>query len=652
MADLRIKRMEVRNWARFRNVSLELPESGLVTVIGVNHASEGAMDSNGSGKTALCEALCRTLFGIPGRFTHLKEYSTDEKGDTYVRVEAEFLGKPLIVESGYRYKPMSSTGEALRFTYDGEVVERGIIGQTRTALCALLGVQPLLAAWTVYIDGDNTKFNRIPQAERMALVISALRQPSWTVYHERAKKLTAKLKRQEAQEEALHGEATRRLKAAQSGHATAKESYEEAVACSVGIADRRKRQKEAMELKKAPLQSAIEKILKRRKAITKELAEIERNRASEQHKLEIARNEASDALDALNEQLIQLQSEETAANNLYVQAKERKTSYAASAKECPTCGAVRGTPIDATRMANLSEAVSVHAQKLTSAQAVVNDMRSKITSAKSVYTRACEALNQLSAGTEIRDLSREDRTLEQDLADYQQDLADIDARIADVDKDASHERAVIAAKATFDEKQRVLLQAETELETVAQTLTEASMLVRASEYWLRAFSPAGIPNMVLRESVGPLNSESVRMSKLITGGTISVTYSTSRTLASDEDKPELNVTVDNSLGSRKLEGNSKGEAGTVNFVIGETLASIGQTQSRIGFRWFDEVLNPLDAKVRGSVLAYLKEMSQKHGVLVFVADHSSETSNYADHVLVVEKMKTANGVESTVRWQS
>ena len=66
MVDLKLKRVSIRNWMKFRAIDIEFPEKGLVLVQGVNTASGGALLSVGSGKTGIGEAISRTLLGVPG----------------------------------------------------------------------------------------------------------------------------------------------------------------------------------------------------------------------------------------------------------------------------------------------------------------------------------------------------------------------------------------------------------------------------------------------------------------------------------------------------------------------------------------------------------------------------------------------------------
>lgn len=640
MADLKIKRIKIENWARFKTVDLEFPDKGLVMVLG----------NNGAGKTALGEALCRTLLGITGRFAHVKDMSTDAKGDTYVCVDTVFRGTPLTVENGYRTKRLSSTGEALRYTLADEApVERGMVGQTRASLAKLLGIDPVLASWSVFVDGDNLEFHKLPQADRVSLVMSALKQPPWTVFHENAKTVCARVRKELTKESALHAEALRRVETATRSVAEAETILSDERQLFELSQSRQKSNVEALAAKEKPLRSSLKKADDERSEIRKKIKKLEDEQAEASHALEIQRNENRDAHARLSLECEPFKAAKSKAATKLALAQQAKSDYVASEKTCPTCGAVSGKKLDANRLNALTEAVQAARDSLLKAE---NELDAKLDELDALDA-ALEKLDKnspvASMGQTIRSLSQRDRALETDILDLKDDLSDLLEKIRKLEQPPSNV-AVISAQAKLEERQQQRVLAEQTLKDRAQNLAECQATVSTCEYWLRAFGPSGIPNMILREAIAPLNAESARISKLLSGGRIALNYSTTRTLANTDDRPELVVQINNRLGCSKIEGNSKGEAGLANFIIEETLTSVGQIQSKIGFRWFDEVLKDMDTITRGTVLAYLKEMANRFGILIFIVDHHTETANYADHVLLVEKTETNGIANSTLSW--
>ena len=119
---LKIKGVSIRNWMTVAETDLLFPDTGFVHVLGVNRTS-GKVASIGAGKSALGDAVHRVLFDVAGRFTNYKDCSRNGDGDTYIRVECELRGTPFVVESGYKCKELSRSGEGLRYTVGSTVVE-------------------------------------------------------------------------------------------------------------------------------------------------------------------------------------------------------------------------------------------------------------------------------------------------------------------------------------------------------------------------------------------------------------------------------------------------------------------------------------------------------------------------------------------------
>jgi len=193
-------------------------------------------------------------------------------------------------------------------------------------------------------------------------------------------------------------------------------------------------------------------------------------------------------------------------------------------------------------------------------------------------------------------------------------------------------------KAILAERREQATKVASDLEASAAKLAEAKEVVKVVGYWTEAFGPTGIPNLILSEAIAPLNEISRRVSNLMTGGTIDISYATSRQLASGKgSSSELVINVNNKIGSKRIEGSSKGESGLTNLIIAETLSEVGSVSKRLGFRWYDEILNSQDPVVRRSILTYLKETAHRLGILIFVVDHHPEAASYADYVLMAQK---------------
>lgn len=649
MVDLKLKHVAIRNWMKFRHVALDFPEKGLVLVQGLNTASGGALLSVGSGKTGIGEAISRTLLGVTGRFNTLKQFSTDKAGDTYVKLEVELHGKPLLVEMGYRCAELSPSGEALRYRYEGKTIERGKIDQTRAELSRLLGVSPLLAEWTAFVDGDSIKFNRIGQAECVELVMASLRQPPWHEYHESAKKTLGAFRRTMAGVEATHVNAAANMRAAKDRLVEAKQQVKTALTDYVEAIASNKAQiarfQKAINDKKQKIAEAEAE----KKDIAKKLKLMENERAATNHKLEIKLHDIEDKITEAETAREPLSEARNAAQQKVTEARVAFNNYKDAGKNCPTCQRPMGQ-IDPARLTALSAKLDAAKADSTKAGNAWVGAEQAVVTLNLQYREVSKEQKEVSARQEVENLADRDEELEIGIGSAESTINDWKVQMARYEQGPSDADLKVAEGRVADREQAIT-KAQTALDEAAEALASDQATLKVLEYWNAAFSPYGIPNMVLRDAIAPLNKEARRVSAEMTGGTIEVRYSTVRELASGQEKAQLNIEVDNKLGDKDLAGSSKGEAGLTNFIIAETLSEVGQVSRRVGYRWYDEIVPHQDPKVCNSIYSYMKEIANRLGILVFLVDHNPVAANYADHVLLIEKTSTDGKISSAVRWR-
>ena len=652
MADLKLKKVTIRNWMKFRNVELEFPDRGLIMVTGQNNASGGALQSVGSGKTGIGEAISRTLLGVSGRFNYAKQFSSHQKGDTYVKVEAELFSKPLVVELGYKCPELSTTAEALRFSYDGgKPIERALIAETRAELTKLIGVPSLLATWTVFVDGDNLKFNKLGQSESVELVMSALRQPPWSDYHERSKRAVGKFKQVLAKDEKAHEEATRRVRETELDWKDA----QDAVARETKDYERRKSENERLQTEQraniAKLQAEIKACQKEQENISKKLKDIELKKSTDYHALEVERTTLVESIRVLERKRTPLLETREQALEKHLEAKRKFQAYEASGKDknCPTCGKVMTGKIDPAQLETLRQKAVAAEQAYTNSKTAYDTNEQAINAKNEAHTKLRQKIDALSVEKEVNELSQEYEELEDSIRDTNQTIHQAELKLAQ-SKNVSDEK-LRTAQATLAERERVKKQAATLITESSTTLITSQATMRVLDYWNLAFSPYGIPNMVLKDAIAPLNREARRVSSMMTGGTIEVLYNTRREQANGNEKAELVIEVNNTLGCTELAGSSKGESGLTNLIIAETLSEVGQVSRRIGYRWYDEVVPHQDQVVCKSIYSHLRQIAHSLGIVIFIVDHNPVAADYADHLLVIEKSRSKEGVFSTAKWK-
>lgn len=639
MSELKLRTVSIRNWMTIRQADLEFPDKGLVLVVGQNTASNGKMESVGSGKTALGEAISRALVGVSGRFANLGHYSFKSKGNMYVKVGCELAGKPLMVEIGHRCKELSSTGEGIRFQHGEQApVERGHPRETRDELSGILGVTPNLAAWTVYIDGDKLRFNSQSEKESVSLLMTALRQPSWDAYQKQASTILNGAKASLAQAEGAHEGLKQDIADCTAAvQQSALDVGEEAQALTEAEAEYKQAAKRVQDTIDTH-QEHIDKLGARQKEIKKALKTMEDECAKDYADLEKQQATLSTKVSQHQIKRTKVIESRADAKSKWQTEANKLSDLKSEPEKCPTCGKKWDKQHSVTEIKDQEKHVSQLKGVVDGFALQITDIDKFITVTNADAANIVGQIRALRSPAKSRVLSQEYETNDESIDSRTATVSNLRLELKEATRGPDRSRYE-RLKAVQQERKKALEQKTKALENASQGLVEAQATVQVASYWYEAFGPTGIPNMILAEAIPPLNEIAKRLSLLMTGGSISVTYDTARELASGLSSAELVVKVDNKLGSQRAEGSSKGEAGLTNLIIAETLSEVGSVSNRIGYRWYDEVLNNQDPVVRRSILSYLRDLANRLGIVIFVVDHHQETASYVDYVLVAEKTK-------------
>ncbi len=639
---LKLKSIQLRNWCKAAESRIDFPDKGFVFLRGINHVTSED-SSNGSGKTALGEAINRTLLG-QSLCSSLVSYSRNRAGNTYVDISAEFRGQPLRVEMGYRCTEFSDCkGEGLRFTYAGqEPVERPLSSQTRSELTALLGVTPEVSLWTVFLDGDRLKFNRLAQSEALSLLMQALNQPPWEVFKERAERRrdvardrhnTAQTKLAQLQSistetEHLVGVAVENLKTVSGAWSAAVSKWEQ---------DKLEHEQEVQKIAET-----ITKASKERDELRREIKAVQNADAEKCGALELTLSQLGSER-RQTERYLTGWAENVSSDRTSLRLAEQELLRLQEKKNCPTC------------RRPLTE--SVTADHLTEIQRRIEGLEKALEDSLKGKTKCDNCLTEIDE--EISQKHQERESLRSSkLAPLSFELETVEARLASADRQLRakeraspappNDTAVQSARTLLDERQRAAKTHASALGAAAEAVAQSERALSLAQYWVKGFSPEGIPNLVLRQTIGPLNDAARLVSASLSGNLVQVAFSAEAELASGTMKPKLVTEVQTKHGAAEFLRNSKGEASFANLIIAETQTHVGRILSRVGYRWFDEVANSLSGSARRTLYSGLRRQANDLGLLTFVVDHHDEASNCADHVLIAEK--STDGVTS-YRWE-
>lgn len=639
MTGFRIKHVHLRNWTTIASADLDMPDCGLVLVLGNNLASDGHLDSLGSGKTNFGMALARLIVGVPDR--PIGKFSPrNTKRDTYARIDGLLNDEKITIEAGFKCNELSRTSEGLRFSLgDQKPISLGHVNNTKNELSTVIGIPPQLARWVTWIDGEHLHFNDLSQREAVDLLMTAMRQPNWADVQRQTVGITAQFERDLTTATTHHRRSTESIVSLTQRLASEEQSFiaeQQRVTEAQRIASGNVAEEE---LALDELKRQLNRVAKLQSKLASRLKVVEEQHAVEYAKLERTSLAANSALQIARDALATVKSNVTIATAEW----QREAKLLNVPTDCPTCG--QKWPIDVDRMARIRS-------KVAELKAEVAQAESKVSPATEVVKTKQDELNIIyerlrkerttAKMTAIRQrsqrLTRIGDALRSKAVLSEVKLAKLKAPI-DVSR-------VKAAEAKINVTREFIAEATADVNKQAKEIAELTSAIAVTKYWHTAFGPTGIANMVLRDMITPLNQAAQRISQVLCGGKLCVKFSTDKTLASGDGRDQLVVSVENATGSDDLALSSKGERGLVNLVIAELIAEVCQAHRFVKFAWYDEVANNLPSQVRLVVLRYLREKAKRNGQLIFIVDHYPESSSCADAVLMAEK--TTAG--TTLKW--
>jgi len=167
-------------------------------------------------------------------------------------------------------------------------------------------------------------------------------------------------------------------------------------------------------------------------------------------------------------------------------------------------------------------------------------------------------------------------------------------------------------------------------EILAKCQSDIDML----EFWKQAFSPSGIPSMLIDEAIPFMNSTISEILDLVTNGRYVVSFDTLSTIKSGEYRDKISVNVLDT----QTRANSRIQlsGGQTRLIDIATILTLGELQSKIqmvkfNILLFDEIFDSLDEENINNVGAILSKL--KVGQTIFIISHKHPDQLEADEVI-------------------
>jgi|GEM_PF-1226752 len=223
-----------------------------------------------------------------------------------------------------------------------------------------------------------------------------------------------------------------------------------------------------------------------------------------------------------------------------------------------------------------------------------------------------------------------------DLMNTESEIKQTEMEIRMLTKALEEKKAEEFDTSSLDMHRKKLEDIEASEKELSDSLPELEKKARIAMFWKIAFSPIGIPSMLIDESIPFMNSQIAEYLGNISGGRYTVSFDTMKATKKGEfrDKISINVFDNKSWANSKLQF-SGGQVRIVDIATILTLRSLQNNIQNMSFNLllFDEIFDSLDEENIEYVSRLLNSM--KEGKTIFVISHKHIDQLEADQILRV-----------------
>jgi DNA repair exonuclease SbcCD ATPase subunit len=610
---MKITSMTVENFLSFGKAEFNFEDAGLVLVEGENQDDESAK-SNGSGKSAMIDALVWCLFG-----TTLRGYENDEVihrkvgKDCLVMVDLHDGKSAYRVSRARRHTRWKNT---LTVSTNGTDASGPNTAETQEVAEKLLGCTRRTFLSSVVFGQDRAyRFSSLTDKEQKEILDEVLGV-------ERFAQACSLARSRKSSLEAATALVRDGLERATEERDAAKEETDDLRKKDSTFESERKvrREKEHEGLRKA-------------KGWAKKNAKIDATKLkTTADKAQLDVTSFMKARDIANAAVTEAKVLRAGAKAKVDELRAHVKRHESITGDCPTCGQ-RVDDMQRERVVgDFKKKLAPAVKALEKVDAAVAEIEQQLvaasrdlSAANQVVLAAQKALNEgIGAGANAKS--------------WQQRAEDHEKRIAEIGGE-KNPYAQLAEKAEARCAKR-----QKEIDLLMHQLEADEAQVKQAEFWVEAFGTRGLRSLLLDNSLPLLNEEAARVSRAVTGGAITIDFSATSELKSGKTIDRFEVKVDNKHGAGSYFGNSAGERAKVDLCVGLALQRLVASRATAAFNvvFMDEVFDHLDSAAHERVVEVLSELDKAS---VFVVSHEEDLKAWFPHTLRVVKKGGFSRVE-------
>ena len=625
---MKFKQVRIKNFRSIGEATLDLDNRGLVLVEGINKLPSATIDKNGSGKSSSLSAIFYALYG---------ELPNGDKADTVVNTK---VGKNTSVsldietDEGAFTITRGRKKNVLTITTDGRELTKGTIKETQVVLDELVKIPKDVFLSTLYFDGHNSQpFSTLTDKQRKEYLETLFDVGVYRDAHEQTKldladknteltSINALIKTSEVRKETLTSNLTQLTQE--------EESFNETLSgLEKDVEDKKKVWEDTTSANKDDIDSLTEKGKKLR--------------------------EVYDTYATVNPRLSDIQSQyntlqrdkstldvDLAGIKATIKSKKELMDKLSLSERCLVCGNIIDEEHKGKEIGNITaelmplvEQFKTKSARLSELNAQLPELKSEVETLSTEESKRSE--NQWQAKSAMEEVASEIKQLE---SKESQLLNDVNNAQDYADRfKSSHSNLQTNLNSVINDIKQVEDSLEKEAKKQETVINEVSSLEKA----LMAFSDKGIKSHVLDLVTPEMNNTIQAYLSRLTGGSISVTFSTQGTKANGDTVDKFEIGVINDGQETTYNSLSSGEQRRVDVAISLTLQDIlmrkSNTQSNMLI--YDELFESLDAVGSETIIDLLKERLGSVAS-IFVVTHNDMLKPLFDNTVTV--VKEENGM--------
>lgn len=628
---MKFSELRIKNFRSIGEATVKLDGQGLTLVEGRNLLKTQALETNGTGKSSMFSALFYVIYG------------TLPNGDGADKVINNTVGKGTLVELDLSTDKGNFTisrgrkKNVLTLVSGEDDLTKGTSKETQALIDNIVGIPKDIFLSTLYFDGHNSQpFSSLTDKQRKAYLETLF---DIGIYQKGAEQTKADIQDQQKELTAVREQQT---------------AYKYRIAPLEDNLNQLKSQQEHYE---ATLQSLEQDVLSKADILlsTRDTAkdnEVHLKAREESLRASMSLLEGDDGSQVREAQAnLKRTSDELQRGRIRQESIKgelaNKKAMMVSLSESELC-LVCGNPIDANHkekeLASIKESILPLVEEYKALDTTLSTLATQQQEQEQAYTELNTAFqeiekNKYALQSEMRDLQQQAYTqVTQPVQIAEQAVTQAtQARDTFVSQNQGLEENVIRIQQSLVEAKDNLAKETVKVEDLASKISRM-------EEVLRAFSDKGIKSHVLDLMTPEMNNTIQSYLSQLTGGTISVLFSTQDTKANGDVTDKFSIQVTNNGKETDYSGLSSGEQRRLDLAISLTLQDIlmRKSDAQSNVLIYDELFESLDGVGSERVVELLRERLGNTVTSIFVVTHNETLKPLFGNTITV--IKESDGV--------